>query len=311
MQLLGFVDNGFRPENDIPDLSGKVILVTGGLGKESVLQLAKHNPSQIFLAARSAEKGQTAVEEVKAIVPGAKITFLQLDLSSYASISKAAKLVNASVDRLDILINNAGIMMTPPNTTMDGFEIQFGTNHIGHALLTKLLLPKLQATAKEQPEADVRIITLSSSGHKWAPDGGLDLGNVHSEQRNLSTRELYGQSKLANILYSNELARRYPDIRCISLHPGSVNTGLSRGLNASYPLVAPVVNFVKWTRIITLDVHQGTFNQLWAATAKEAKSGKYYNPVGQEVTTSKYAQDLELGKRLWDFTEAEFSKLSL
>ncbi|TVY26252.1 putative oxidoreductase [Lachnellula hyalina] len=314
MQFLGFVNNGFRPENDIPDLSGKVILVTGGnsgLGKESVLQLAKHNPSQIFLAARSAETGQTAVEEVKAIVPGVKIVFLQLDLSSYASISKAAKLVNASVDRLDILMNNAGIMMTPPNTTMDGFEIQFGTNHIGHALLTKLLLPKLQATAKEHPGADVRIITLSSSAHKWAPEGGLDLGNVHSEQRNLSTRELYGQSKLANILYSNELARRYPDIRCISLHPGSVNTGLSRGLNASYPLVAPIVTFVKWTKIITLDVHEGTLNQLWAATAEEAESGKYYNPVGQEVTGSKYAHDLELAKELWDFTEAEFKKLSL
>jgi retinol dehydrogenase-12 len=136
-------------------------------------------------------------------------------------------------------MNNAGIMMTPPGTTKDGFEVQFGTNHMGHALLTKLLLPKLLSTAK-QPGADVRIITLSSVGHEWAPKGGLQLDTVHSEQRNLSSRQRYGQSKLANILYSNELARRYPAIRCVSVHPGSVNTGLSRGLKESYPLAAPI-----------------------------------------------------------------------
>lgn len=215
-----------------------------GLGQESVLQLAKHNPSQIFLAARSPDKGQAAIHNIKEVVPKANITFLQLDLTSFASIAEAAKVVNSSVSRLDILMNNAGIMMTPPGTTKDGYEIQFGTNHMGHALLTNLLLPKLLSTA-EEVNADVRIITLSSAGHLWAPKGGLQLETVQSEQRNLSTRQRYGQSKLANILYSIELSRRYPAIRCVSVHPGSVKTGLSRGLKESYPFAAPVVTFVQ------------------------------------------------------------------
>jgi retinol dehydrogenase 12 len=209
-----------------------------------VIQLAKHNPSQIFLTARSADKDQAAVEGVKKIVPGANIAFLQLDLASLASIAKAAKIVDAAAPRLNILINNAGIMMTPAGTTTDGFEVQFGTNHMGHALLTKLLLPKLQSTAK-QADAEVRIITLSSVAHEWAPAGGLQLENVRSEQKNLSTRELYGQSKLANVLYSNELARRYPDIRCVALHPGSESTNLSRGLKESYRIAAPIISFVQ------------------------------------------------------------------
>ena len=134
--------------------------------------------------------------------------------------------------------------MTPPGTTKDGYEIQFGTNHMGHALLTKLLLPKLLSTANI-PDADVRIITLSSVAHEWAPKGGLQLDTVHSEQRKISSRERYGQSKLANILYTNELATRYPAISCISVHPGSVNTGLSRGLKESYTLVAPAITFAQ------------------------------------------------------------------
>lgn len=172
--VFGFADSGFRPDDDIPDLSGKVILVTGGnsgLGQESVLQLAKHNPSQIFLAARSPDKGQAAIHNIKEVVPKANITFLQLDLTSFASIVEAAKVVNSSVSRLDILMNNAGIMMTPPGTTKDG----------------SLLLPKLLSTA-EEVNADVRIITLSSVGHLWAPKGGLQLETVQSEQRNLPTR---------------------------------------------------------------------------------------------------------------------------
>jgi retinol dehydrogenase-12 len=222
----------------------RINIGNSGLGQESVLQLAKHNPSQIFLAARSQEKGQAAIHNIKEVVPKANITFLQLDLASFASIIEAAKVVNSSVGRLDMLMNNAGIMMTPPGTTTDGYEIQFGTNHMGHALLTNLLLPKLLSTA-EEVNADVGIITLGSVGHLWAPKGGLQLETVQSEQRNFSTRERYGQSKLANILYSIELARRYPAIRCVSVHPGSVKTGLSRGLKESYPLAAPVVTFVQ------------------------------------------------------------------
>jgi retinol dehydrogenase-12 len=178
------------------------------------------------------------------VVPKADITFLQLDLASFDSIIEAAKVVNSSVNRLDILMNNAGIMMTPAGTTKEGFEIQFGTNHMGHALLTKLLLPKLLSTA-EEPNSDVRIITVSSMAHLWVPKGGLQLDTIQSEQNNLNGRQRYGQSKLANILYSNEFARRYSGIRCISVHPGTVNTGLTRGPKESYPFIAPIITFAQ------------------------------------------------------------------
>jgi len=134
--------------------------------------------------------------------------------------------------------------MTPPGRTKEGYEIQFGTNHIGHAILTKLLLLKLLLTAKD-PDADVRIVTISSVAHEWAPKGDQQLDTVYSEQRNISSRERYGQSKPANILYTNELARRYPAIRCVSVHPGSVNTGLSRGLKESYPPIALFITFAQ------------------------------------------------------------------
>ena len=114
-------------------------------------------------------------------------------------------------------MNNTGIMMTPPGTTKDDHEIQFGTNHIGHVLLTNLLLRKLSSTAKE-PDSNVCIITLSPLAHEWAPEGGLQLDTIGTEQKKISTRAEYGQSKLANVLYTNELARRFPTIRCVSLH---------------------------------------------------------------------------------------------
>jgi len=228
-----------------------------------------------------------------------------MDLTSLASIKDAANIVNTTTDRLDILMNNAGIMATPPGTTKEGYEIQFGTNHVGHALLTKLLLPKLEATA-EKPGSDVRIVTLSSLGHEWAPKGGLDLDHVHSEQTSVSTFARYGQSKLANILYSNELAKRYPKIRCIAVHPGSVNTNLKNGLTASYPwlglLMSPLSMFLMNT------VETGALNQLWAATSKDAQSGKYYVPVAKESAGSTHAQDKVLQAKLWEWTEKELNK---
>lgn len=199
-------------------------------------------------------------------------------------------------------MNNAGIMATPAATTEEGYEIQFGTNHMGHALLTKLLLPKLQATAKE-PGSDVRIVTLSSAGHQWAPKGGIAFEELRSDMKSTSTITRYGQSKLANILYSNELARRYPDIRCISIHPGAVSTGLTRGLTASYWWIKTPVNVL--SKVFMATSAEGALNQLWASTNADTKSGKYYVPVAKENAGSAYAQDKELGAKLWDWTEKE------
>ncbi|KAF8854883.1 NAD(P)-binding protein [Acephala macrosclerotiorum] len=303
--MFGFGATVFTPEKDIPDLSGKVILVTGGhsgLGEESVLQFAKHKPEKIYLAARSKERADEAIARIKKAVPSARVTFLPLDLTSFRSVKDAANTVNTSTSRLDILMNNAGIMGTPAATTEDGYEIQFGTNHMGHALLTKLLLPKLQATAKE-PGSDVRIVTLSSAGHQWAPKGGIAFEELHSNMKSTSTIIRYGQSKLANILYSNELTSRYPDIRCMSIHPGAVNTGLKKGLAASYWWIKTPADVVG--KVFMMTSAQGALNQLWASTSADAKSGKYYVPIAKENTGSAYVRDKELGTKLWDWTEKE------
>ena len=235
-----FFGKSFNPEKDIPDLSGKVILVTGGntgLGKETVLQLAKHNPSQIFLAARNPSKAEAAIADVKKVVPTANITFLPLDLTSLKSVDSAAKSFQSQSKRLDLLYNNAGIMAVPAATTQEGYEIQFGTNHIGHALLTKLLLPTMLKTA-EEPNADVRIINLSSMGHQMAPTKGIDFDNLSLSNSSPWTR--YGQSKLANILFAKELAKRYPTITSISVHPGIIKTDVSKGDQKS--MVGPIAD---------------------------------------------------------------------
>jgi len=304
--MFGFGGAAFKAE-DIPDLSGKVILVTGGnsgLGAESILQLAKHKPSKIYLAARSESKASSAIAEIKEKVPKAAITFLELDLSSFASIKTAADTVTKSTGRLDILMNNAGIMATPPGLTKDGYEIQFGTNHMGHALLTRLLLPTLQKTVQEQGEnADVRIVNLSSSGHNWAPKGGLKLDECKTDMRGTSTWARYGQSKLANILYTKALAARYPDIKCVSLHPGAVDTGLMRGPAESYPFFKTPMWFLG--KVVTVSVAHGALTQLFAATSKDAKTGAYYVPTAKEDKGSNYARDEKLVEALWEYTEKQ------
>ncbi|TVY38782.1 putative oxidoreductase [Lachnellula subtilissima] len=158
----------FNPTTDIPSLDGKVILITGansGLGKQAFLELAKHKPALIWMAARSPEKGNEAVADVKRQVPGVAVKLLELDLSSFDSIKKAARTVLEESSRLDILMLNAGLMGCPPALTKDGYEIQMGTNHIGQALLLKLLTPLLLKTANSHP---VRIISLASSAWKYA-----------------------------------------------------------------------------------------------------------------------------------------------
>jgi NAD(P)-dependent dehydrogenase (short-subunit alcohol dehydrogenase family) len=144
--------------------------VTGnsGLDKKTVLQLAAHHSSHIYLAARTASEAPAAIDDIKTVVPNVSITYLPLDLSSFDSIATAARTFNSVSSRLDVLINNVGIMAVPPTTTTEGYGIQFGTNHMGHALLTHLLLPTLLVTAK-LPGASVRIINLSSEGHNMAP----------------------------------------------------------------------------------------------------------------------------------------------
>lgn len=201
-----------------------------GIGKATVVALAVHQPERIYLAARDAEKAAGAIKDVEAAVPGARISFLELDLASLASVHSAARRVISEVERLDILVCNAGIMAAPPGLTVDGYELQFQTNHLGHALLIKLLLPTLLQTA-EAPDSDVRVICQSSLGFQIAPMGGIRFDSLKTTQEDLSilpdsfgTYYRYGQSKLANILTAAELAKRYPQITAVSVHPGIVDT---------------------------------------------------------------------------------------
>ena len=277
---------------------------SNGLGAESVLQLSKHNPAKIYLGARDESRAQRAIASIKSFVPDAKIELLPLDLASLKSVKQAADTFTASSTRLDVLMNNAGVMACPAGLTKEGYEVQFGTNHLGHALLTKLLLPTLQKTAETQN--DVRIVNLSSSAHTWAPRGGLALKDATTDMKRYSTWSRYGQSKLANIYYTRELARRYPSIKSIAIHPGSVGTGLISGPAASYPYVGWLLR--RLHPIVTVSVQEGALNQLWATVSPDARSGHFYYPVAKDFSGSEQVRDDAKALNLWEWTEAELKK---
>ena len=269
-----------------------------------VLQLAQHSPAEIYVAARTASKASAAIEEIQTAVPSARLKFLPLDLSSFKSIANAANTFKGQESRLDILVNNAGIMAVPKDQTEDGYEIQFGTNHIGHFLLTKLLLPVLESTASK-PGADVRIVNLSSEGHNLAPRGGLVL--EQSKTKDLGPWLAYGNSKLANILFAKELARRYPHITSVSVHPGVIKTGLYVPYVGSSPLMKLGIALGS---IFMADVPTGTKNQLWAATCPKdnLENGAYYTPIASAGHGSAYTKNEELSRKLWDWTEKEVAE---
>lgn len=295
----------FNPDKDIPSLDGKVILVTGGnvgLGKQAVLQFAKHHPKQIWLASRSLEKASAAADEIKKQVAGAPVNIkpLVLDLTSFDSIKKAAATVLEESDRLDILMLNAGIMATAPGLTQEGYEIQFGTNHMGHAFLTKLLLPLLEKTAIGN-NADVRVISLASYGHASAK-GGISLETPKTLAENLTAYERYFQSKLANVLWARQLAKAYPQLTVASIHPGVVQTQLMEGATGS-PGYIKFLTKIGYKLLAT--VEDGAKNQLWASVSKDVKSGEYYEPVGVGGQVSEDGKDDQQAKKLWDWTEKE------
>ncbi|KAK0381706.1 hypothetical protein CPAR01_07084 [Colletotrichum paranaense] len=298
----------FSPEKDIPDLAGKVIIVTGGssgLGKESVIQLAKHNPAAIYLTARTEARGNAAIKEVEQAVPAAKnkIKYLELDLGSFASIKKSTDAFLTSADRLDILMNNAGLMATPPGLTTDGYEVQFGSNYMGPALFTKLLLPILKKTA-EQSGSDVRVVNLSSELFKQAPSEGILLSKCKTPLDDISSLARYGQSKLADYYHTRTLSQLYPSIKFVAVHPGVVNTGLFDDFRKRRPWVGGVIGVLG--SIFLTDVHAGARAQLWASTAASAnvKSGGFYNPKFKEYKEANLYDD-KAAKELWDWTEKE------
>ncbi|OQD94487.1 hypothetical protein PENSOL_c025G10353 [Penicillium solitum] len=311
----GYLGASFQPERDIRSLDGKVVLVTGGnagLGKETILQLAKHRPSRIYMAARTESKAREAIESLQSQLSSpADIRFLPLDLSSFKSIRAAADKFQSDSDRLDILILNAGTMGNPPTTTEEGFEIQLGTNHIGHFLLTKLLLPTLQKTidlqrAKEEVP-DVRVVTVGSAAHAVGPSTFEEITSTPGLLAS-STWTRYGASKSANILFASELARRHPDILSVAVHPGAVDSGLyghTKNLNSvmNYGISVAGSMFFR-------GVASGALNSLWAAGTQRENliNGAYYTPVGYRSGGTAPVQNAQLAHKLWDWTETQVSK---
>lgn len=276
-----------------------------GLGKEITFQLAKFNPANIFIGSRNKENGETAMAEITASMPNVRVSVIQLDLASLSSVKLAATQFLATNSRLDILINNAGIMAVPEGLTADGYEIQFGTNTIGHALLTKLLLPIMLKTA-EEPGSDVRVVTLSSGSHNRAPKGGVLFETLHNASSAGSGLGRYGQSKLGNILYSKELARRYPSITAVSVHPGVVDTDLTASM-LKHSFIMRIIFPVARRIIGVVTIEQGALNPVWAATAAEVESGTYYEPVGKKSSGSKLSRDMALAQKLWEWVEKELA----
>ena len=308
MMLSNCSSVSFNPETDLPPLDGRVIFVTGGthgLGKQSVLEFARHNPREIWLAARNVVQARIVANEITQIVPGATIQILELDLTSFSSVEKAAETFLSACDRLDILMLNAGIMAVPPGITNEGYEIQFGTNHMGHALLSKLLLPILDKTINTAPGADVRIVSVSSKGHRYLPRGGFRFDSLTTTGDDLGAYGRYYQSKLANVLWVKHMAELYPQFRVVAVHPGVVQTQLMDGATASPTMVQA---FAKVAYRLFKPVEMGVRNQLWASVARDVQSGEYYEPVGVRGRASDDGKDRKLAQELWEWTENELNR---
>lgn len=280
-----------------------------------MLELAKHNPAHIYFTGRNYS---AAAEVIASCQVGGKVaTFIPCDMTDLASMRAAAETFASQEDRLDILIANAGVMALPPGLTKDGYEIQFGINHMANAALLLHLLPILACTADRDPDADVRFVALTSLGYRAHPAAGIDFETLHTEQEwaPMGTWSRYGQAKLANILTARELGRRFPRITSVAIHPGVVKTGLVTELGFWQRLLVYVTNPGGM-----MAPRQGCYNTLWAATSKDVRgrmaetvttvcgrtSGvALFEPVGQLHGGDTACWDEELASRLWEWTEKE------
>jgi NAD(P)-dependent dehydrogenase (short-subunit alcohol dehydrogenase family) len=299
------------------DLSGRRFVVTGaagGLGRESARALATHGAS-VTLLARSTERAQSAVQEVDAMVGGADLEAGVADLGDLDSIRAFADSYLAGHEALDVLVNNAGVMACPFGRTTDGFETQFGTNHLGHFLLTALLYPALQAG--EAP----RVVTLTSAGHSRAD---VDLEDPNFERTEYSPWVAYGQAKTANALFARELARRAGSsgLQSFAVHPGGIITDLGRHLTDD--LLYDMADFARRRSAATSEsgepaeihfktVEAGAATQVWAATTSElaGHNGAYLADCGLGVLGADpgvngfmpYLLDDEHAAALWELSE--------
>lgn len=300
---------GFTADS-IGDLAGRRVVITGansGLGLQTAVALARKG-AQVVLACRHEQRGLDAQHHVRSLSGRDDVEMRVLDLASLASVRAFAAALEGP---LHLLVNNAGIMATPKGTTEDGFELQFGTNHLGHFALTGLLLPHLRAAGT------ARVVTLSSLAHKR---GTIDFSDLQSE-RGYRRWKAYGQSKIANLYFMVELDRRARaagwDLTSVAAHPGLANTNLTAGMNA--PAVLDV--FAGFFRLLGQSDAEGSLPTLYAATAPGVAGGDYYGPSGPGETRGAprlvapvpRVLDRDVATRLWnrsvDLTGVDYAEL--
>jgi NAD(P)-dependent dehydrogenase (short-subunit alcohol dehydrogenase family) len=287
---------------DVPSQQGRTAVITGantGLGLETAKVLAAKGAS-VVLAVRNLDKGQAAADQITAASRSADVTVHQLDLTSLDAIRKSADALRARLSAIDLLINNAGVMYTPKQQTADGFELQFGTNHLGHFAFTGLLLDMLL------PVPDSRVITVSSIGHRIRAK--INFDDLQSE-RSYSRIAAYGQSKLANLMFTYELQRRLSGkgkTIAAAAHPGGSNTELMRNMPAVLRVLSAAI-----APLLTQSAAAGALPTLRAATDPNVLGGQYYGPSGLGeargnpvlVKSSEQSHDVEIQRRLWTVSE--------
>ena len=292
------MDNSNWNWDNIPDQKGKIIIVTGatsGIGKETAKVIAKKNGT-VILAIRNLKKGEAVVQEIRQEYPNADVSIRKLDLSNLKSVRTFAESILKDYNHLDVLINNAGVMMCPYSKTSDGFEIQFGTNHLGHFALTGLLMPLLKKTNRS------RNVVISSMAHSM---GNLDFADLNWEKRNYKPSRAYGDSKLANLYFTYELAQRLKENgnnpKITAAHPGWTTTDLQRH--------SAGLRFLN--HLFGQGVEMGALPTLRAAYDNDAESGDYFGPSKfrhmhgppEKQTSNGLSYDKEKARKLWKISE--------
>jgi NAD(P)-dependent dehydrogenase (short-subunit alcohol dehydrogenase family) len=308
-------------EADVPDLAGKLFVVTGansGLGLETARALAQHRAA-VVLACRSVERGQAAREQIRAAAPDARVEVEALDVSSLASVREFAARFVQERGRLDVLVNNAGIMAIPQKQSVDGFELQMATNHLGHFALTDALLPCLARGA------GARVVTVSSLMHTRGVFSALDERELNSAD-GYDKWGAYGRTKLANVLFAYELDRRLKarglDVLSVACHPGYAATNLqSVGPQMSGSLVNKAVMAIG-NALLAQSASAGALPTLYAAVAPDVKGGDFIGPDGfrglagapVKARSNRASRDPDAARKLWDtsvrMTGATYALLS-
>lgn len=288
--------------SDIPDLTGKVVLVTGansGIGYEAAKEMARKG-AEVILACRDPKKAEKALAQIKQEIPNAVTELMRLDLASLASVREFAQAFQGKYDRLDVLLNNAGIMMVPYGKTEDGFERQIGTNHLGHFALTGLLLEIIKKTP------GCRVVNVSSNGHRMSKMDFRDL--MYEGGKGYSSTLAYGRSKLANLLFTYELQRLFEkhgtDAIAAAAHPGGSDTNLGNHLFL-VKWFAPIV------RLFVQSAAMGALPSLRACVDPNVLGGQYFGPRGFMqmvgypilVQSNKASHNQEDARRLWELSE--------